>query len=86
MKQLLITFVVFLSLYHPVYANNELTLAVPPYLSVKDIMQKFTPLAAYLSQQTGRKVSVKVGASFQEHINFIGQDKVDIAYMGHSPY
>ncbi len=28
MKQLLIMFVVFLSLYRPVYANHELTLAV----------------------------------------------------------
>lgn len=86
MKPLLITFVVFLSLYRPVYANDELTLAVLPYLPVKDIMQKFSPLAEYLSEQTGKKVSVKVGGSFQEHINFIGQDKADIAYMGPSPY
>jgi ABC-type phosphate/phosphonate transport system substrate-binding protein len=86
MKPLLITFAVFLSLYRPVYANNELTLAVLPYLPVKDIMQKFSPLAEYLSQQTGKKVSVKVGGSFQQHINFIGQDKVDIAqgfYISH---
>ena len=40
MKPLLITFAVFLSLYRPVYANDELTLAVLPYLPVKDIMQK----------------------------------------------
>ncbi len=86
MKQLLITFAIFMSLHRPVYANDELTLAVLPYLPVKDIIQKFTPLAKYLSEQTGMKVSVKVGGSFQEHINFIGQDKVDIAYMGPSPY
>lgn len=48
MKPLLITFAVFLSLYRPVYTNDELTLAVLPYLPVKDIMQKFTPLAWFL--------------------------------------
>ena len=64
MKQLLITFAIFMSLHRPVYANDELTLAVLPYLPVKDIMQNFTPLAEYLSEQTGMKVSVKVGGSF----------------------
>ena len=86
MKKILIAFVVSFSLCRPVYAQDELILAVLPFLSAKEIVQKFTPLAEYLSTQMGMKVSIKVGGSFQEHINFIGQDKVDIAYMGPTPY
>ena len=86
MKKSLVAVVLSLALSHPVYAQGELTLSVLPFLPAKDILQKFTPLADYLGAQMGMKVSVKVGGSFQEHINYTGQDKVDIAYMGPSPY
>lgn len=86
MKIFLVAVVLSFTLLRPVFAQDELTLAVLPFLPAKDILQKFTPLADYLGTQMGMKVSVKVGGNFQEHIDYIGQDKVDIAYMGPSPY
>jgi len=46
------------------------------------VQKRFAPLAQYLSQQTGFTVKVRVGTSYKEHIEYIGTDKVDIAYMG----
>lgn len=70
----------------PVYAKDSLLLAVHPYLAVKEIEKKFTPLVEYLAQKTGKKIIIRVGSNYQEHIRFIGTDKVDIAYMGPASY
>jgi len=64
------------------HAKDSLVLAVHPFLSPDQVQKKFAPLAQYLSQQTGFAVKVRVGSSYKEHIEYIGTDKVDIAYMG----
>ena len=74
------------SLHKQANADNDLILAVHPYLPTEELNKKFTPLANYLSNQTGIKINVKVGSSYDEHIQYIGQDKVDIAYMGPASY
>ena len=43
-------------------------------------------MAEYLGQQLGRPVQVRVGSNYEEHIGFVGQDAVDIAYMGPAAY
>ena len=57
-----------------------------PFLSVPEIQRRFAPLAEYLGQQLGRPVRVRVGSNYEEHISFVGQDAVDIAYIGPAPY
>ena len=69
-----------------VYAKDSLILAVHPYLSQDELLKKFTPLADYLSKRIGKTVKVRIGSNYEEHIQYIGQDKVDIAYMGPAPY
>ncbi len=69
------------SLSQPVSAQ-PIILAVHPYLPVSEIQTRFAPLAKYLSQQLGRPVDIRVGASYSEHIEAIGRDEVDIAFMG----
>ena len=61
-------------------------LAVHPYLSAPELHRRFAPLAEYLGQQLGRPVQVRVGSNYEEHISFVGQDAVDIAYLGPGPY
>ena len=68
------------------FASEFITLGVHPYLSESELSKKFSPLANYLSHQIGIKVQVRVGGSYQEHIQFIGTDKIDIAYMGPASY
>lgn len=67
-------------------AEPTLTLAVHPFLSHEALLKKFTPFANYLEKVTGMKVAVKIGADYDEHIQYIGSNKVDIAYMGPASY
>ena len=63
-----------------------LILGVHPYLPHDEIITRFTPLADYLSRHIGRPVEVRVGRTYNEHINATGDDTIDIAYMGPAPY
>lgn len=67
-------------------SGEPLILAVHPYLPASDLLTRFTPLATYLSRAIGRPIAVRVGRSYAEHINAIGEDAVDIAYMGPAAY
>jgi phosphonate transport system substrate-binding protein len=67
-------------------AEETLTLAVHPYLPVKEIITRFTPLADYLGKEIGRPVSVRVGRDYDEHIVHVGNDRADIAFMGPASY
>jgi|SRR3990172_9002711 len=70
------------------FANTQepLTLEIHPYLPATEIAQRFTPLADYLGSKIGRPVVIKIAKDYDEHIDEIGKDKVDIAYMGPASY
>lgn len=68
------------------YADDDFILAVHPYLSEEELVKKFAPIASYLSKRLGKTVKVKIGSNYGEHIQYIGLDKVDIAYMGPASY
>ena len=68
------------------FAQKPLLLGVHPFLPYEKIEEKFAPLAAYLSNELDRPVVVRVGGSYQDHIDSIGRDQLDIAYIGPAPY
>jgi phosphonate transport system substrate-binding protein len=61
-------------------------LAIHPYLPVPELQRRFGPLADYLSRTLGRKVSIRIGGNYDEHIEAIGKNKVDIAFLGPAGY
>lgn len=67
-------------------APPPLILAVHPYLSSAEIQQRFSPLAEYLGSRLGRQVQVRVGGDYEQHIEAIGLNSVDIAFMGPASY
>jgi phosphonate transport system substrate-binding protein len=67
-------------------AGSELILGVQPFKPPTLLIKAFTPLANYLSERIGRSVVVKVSKDYQTHIDLIGTDQVDIAYIGPAPY
>lgn len=67
-------------------ALPPLILAVHPYLPSTEIQQRFAPLADYLGKQLGRQIQVRVGRDYDQHIDAIGLNSVDITYMGPAPY
>jgi len=70
----------------PVNAGEALVMGVHPYLPAETLIERFTPLVRYLGAATGRDIEVRVGSTYEEHIGYIGNDKVDIAYMGPASY
>jgi len=63
-----------------------LILAVHPYLPPQEVVTRFTPLADYLAGVLGRPIEVRVGRTYDEHIEAVGADRVDIAFVGPVPY
>src|SRR5258705_5163827 len=61
-------------------------LGVHPYLLPAEIAARFAPLAAYLDRQLGRRVQVRVGRDYDQHIETIGRDTIDVAYVGPASY
>lgn len=67
-------------------APAPLVLAVHPYLPRSELLNRFEPLAAYLGKEMGRQVVVRVGRNYEDHIDAIGTNTVDIAFVGPAPY
>jgi len=65
---------------------EPLILGVHPYLLPAEIVTRFAPLADYLDRQLGRRVQVRVGRDYDQHIEAIGRDSIDIAYVGPASY
>jgi phosphonate transport system substrate-binding protein len=82
---ILFFFVIYLSVAQ-VHANDYLTLWVHPYLLATELINKFSPLAAYLSKKIGHPVEVKISKSYQSHIKKVGEDQIGLAYMGPASY
>lgn len=67
-------------------AGQELTLLIHPYLTATEIHKKFSPLADYLGNETGKKIVIKIAKDYQQHITAVGTDQMDLAYMGPNSY
>lgn len=68
------------------WATEPLSLWIHPYLPTTELIEKFTPLADYLSQKCRQPVQVKISKSYNSHIARVGEERMDIAYLGPAPY
>jgi phosphonate transport system substrate-binding protein len=67
-------------------AERSLILAVHPYLPATELVKRYTPLTDYLGRKLNQPVKIQISKDYQDHIDKIGGDKVDIAYMGPASY
>jgi phosphonate transport system substrate-binding protein len=67
-------------------SSRALTLGIHPYLSTAEIERRFRPLVEYLSRSLGTPVELRVATDYEDHIVHVGNDQVDIAYLGPGPY
>lgn len=88
MKKYLMMWTVVLSVFlGAAFAESKpLSLGFMPYIAPSHLLDKYTPLAAYLSGKLGRKVEIVIAKNYGEHLENVGNDKVDIAFLGGSPY
>ncbi len=86
-KHLMIKFIVLCQSISLVFtltamAEEPLTLWVHPYLPATELIKKFTPLTKYLSEKYGQTIIVKVSESYKAHIERVGEERMDLAYLG----
>lgn len=81
-------FIFVFSLFCSSYAGAEGTLnfGVIPLESQDIMFQKFVPLTKYLSQELNMKVNLVIGKDYQDTMDAIGTDKVQIAYLTPTTY
>ncbi|MCK4922084.1 MAG: phosphate/phosphite/phosphonate ABC transporter substrate-binding protein [Bacteroidales bacterium] len=66
--------------------KEQIVLAVHPYDSPVEIARNFAPLINYLSEHLGKTFVLSVSKSYEFHIDRIGKDQVDIAFLGPAVY
>ena len=86
LRSLLLWFILG-ALSAPAVADRaNLTLAIHPFKPPTELVDAFTPLANYLAQRTDHSITISISKSYQDHVDNIGKDAVDIAYMGPASY
>jgi phosphonate transport system substrate-binding protein len=66
--------------------QNAYIFGIHPYLTAKELLERFTPLINYLSDQLNKPVVLRVAKTYRNHIEQVGKNQVDIAYLGPAPY
>jgi len=77
---------IFLAGMRCAVADSSLVLGVHPYKTPSKLLSAFGPLADYLAEQLGKPVEIRISQDYQSHIQAIGEDRLDIAYMGPASY
>lgn len=67
-------------------AGQHLTLWVHPYLPATELTRRFAPLVEYLGRELEQPVAVQIQRSYQTHVDMVGRDLADLAYVGPNPY
>jgi len=67
-------------------AEKALTLGIHPYKSPQKLLKIYTPLADHLSKRLNRAVNISIAKDYATHIQKIGENKIDIAYLGPASY
>ena len=78
--------IVFGMLWFAGAAHADLVLGVHPFKPATTLTEAFTPLTRYLSEKLGQPVVLRIARNYESHIDSVGRDEVDIAYMGPASY
>ena len=75
-----------LSSHHAARAAEGLSLGVHPYLSAPEVQERFVPLAIFLGGKLKRRVTVLISQDYESHVQRVGQNMYDFAYLGSASY
>ncbi len=67
-------------------AQERLSLGIYPYLQSTELIKMYTPLAEYLAGRTGIPVDIVIARDYEDHVDKVGNDELDIAYIGPLAY
>jgi len=87
-KKALVSLALLLTLSSPAMAAEPdvLRFGIYPFANAVTIQKKISPLMAWLSEKLARPVRIVIAPNYITHIRRMGEEKVDLAYAGPSPY
>ena len=68
------------------FSGEQLVLGVHPYKSPSVLIEKFQPLAKYISKKLSIPVELVISKDYESHISSIRENRFDIAYLGPASY
>lgn len=68
------------------FAAESITLGIHPYKSPQKLIKIYTPLAKVIEKEINQPVNIVIAKDYSTHIDNIGNDKLDIAYLGPASY
>lgn len=81
-RSYLLIIILFLTLQ--IYPQEKLVFGVHPCFKANEMETRFSPLVKYLSKSIGIPIEFVVSLNYGEHVKLVGENMIDIAYMG--PY
>lgn len=69
-----------------VSAAEPLSFGIHPYKSSQKLIKIYQPLVSLLSNKLDRQVKIVIAKDYATHIKSIGNDELDIAYLGPASY
>ena len=72
----------------PQKASGEetLTFGIHPYLPAEELIKRFTPLVNHIGKELGVSVEIVISRTYEDHIQRVGRNEFDLAYMGPFSY
>lgn len=67
-------------------AGQELVFSTYPFANPAVIYRTLQPLVKHLGNKTGTEITIRIASSYTDHIKTVGSGKVDLAFVGPSPY
>lgn len=67
-------------------AGRELIFSTYPFANPAVIYRTLRPLVEHLGKKTGTVITIRIASSYTGHIKTVGSGKVDLAFVGPSPY
>ena len=67
-------------------ADDSLTFGIHPYKSPQKLLRIYQPLAHLIEKAIKRPVKIVIAKDYDTHIKQIGNNRLDIAYMGPASY
>jgi phosphonate transport system substrate-binding protein len=66
--------------------EKPIVLGVHPFLPATEIHRRFSPLADHLTKAIGRQVVIDVSRDYGDHIERLGDGRIDLAFFGPASY
>ena len=66
--------------------KQALRFGLYPYANPAAVYQSFRPLVEALAKQSGHPITIDVAPNYTRHVRRLGEGKIDLAFVGPSPY